>query len=221
MKISVNVLETGGFMPAITGMRLPTQSKNDSYVNKSNKFILGEKDAKLAKGLLNKEERIHWSEEDHTIFQGDTHGKFQRSIIVWLDITMPRYMWSEIDTYVIGVTPTSSTSTMYTLKKEAKDITADLFTDATPKWIVEQFAENIQQLIIQYGTLKAIPINVFKSILPEGWLQRRIKSFSYQSLRRLYLQRHNHRLPEWQYFIQAIETLPYKDELLFGITKGK
>lgn len=48
-----------------------------------------------------------------------------------------------------------------------------------------------------------------KSELPEGTLQRRIVMLSYQTLRRIHHQRHNHRLPEWREFCDFLETLPY------------
>lgn len=43
-----------------------------------------------------------------------------------------------------------------------------------------------------------------KSRLPEGTMQKRIQMISYQTLRRIYLQRHNHRLPEWKEFCSWI-----------------
>lgn len=49
-----------------------------------------------------------------------------------------------------------------------------------------------------------------KSRLPEGTMQKRVQMISYQTLRRMYLQRYNHRLPEWREFCQwIINNLPY------------
>lgn len=42
----------------------------------------------------------------------------------------------------------------------------------------------------------------------------KIDYFSYQTLRRIVYQRHNHRLPEWHFFIEWIKTLPLADELI-------
>ena len=47
-----------------------------------------------------------------------------------------------------------------------------------------------------------------KENLSEGHMQRRIWMFSYQTLRRIYQQRKNHRLPQWRKFCEWIETLP-------------
>ena len=57
-----------------------------------------------------------------------------------------------------------------------------------------------------------------KENLPESHMQKRIWMFSYQTLRRIYFQRRNHRLPQWRKFCEWIETLPYAKELI-TITK--
>ncbi len=217
MKEWCKIKEVAGIASAIEGMRLPTKSKGDSvyYETKHfganrnlvlkfiHEFVLGKKDAKLAKTLLRK---------------GNVHGKFQRSIIAWLDLNMPRYMWSELDTYQAGVAPTSSESTMYTLVKECRDITGFMFSESTPKLALWTFKFNLWLLSCKYKGRKNIPIEVIKSILPEGWMQRRIKAFSYQALKGMYYSRRNHKLPEWQTICRAIEELPFFEELLIGTT---
>ena len=132
---------------------------------------------------------------------------------------MPRYIWSELDTYTVGVSPTSSESTMYTLIKESKVITEDMFSDNTHPTVVSNFAYTIYTLSELYGSRKDIPIEVIKASLPEGWMQRRIKAFSYQALKGIYQYRKKHRLPEWQTMCDAIEKLPYFEELIIGCKK--
>ena len=53
-----------------------------------------------------------------------------------------------------------------------------------------------------------------KEALPEGTMQERVWVFSYQTLRRIYFQRRNHRLPQWRKFCEWIETLPFAKELI-------
>ena len=53
-----------------------------------------------------------------------------------------------------------------------------------------------------------------KSELKEGTMQRRVWCYSYQTLRRIYFQRRNHRLPHWRKFCEFIETLPFAKELI-------
>ena len=43
---------------------------------------------------------------------------------------------------------------------------------------------------------------------------KKIDMFSYQTLRRIYIQRKNHRLPEWHQFVDWVRTLPYAEELI-------
>lgn len=54
-----------------------------------------------------------------------------------------------------------------------------------------------------------------KAEIPSGRILKKLDYFSYQTLRRIAFQRHNHRLPEWQQFIEWIHTLPLADELIF------
>lgn len=53
-----------------------------------------------------------------------------------------------------------------------------------------------------------------KSELKEGTMQKRVQMFSYQTLRRIYFQRRDHRLPHWHVFCDWIESLPYAKELI-------
>lgn len=53
-----------------------------------------------------------------------------------------------------------------------------------------------------------------KAELKEGHEQERIQEFSYQTLRRIYFQRRNHRLPEWHQFCKWIEQLPLSKNLI-------
>ena len=48
-----------------------------------------------------------------------------------------------------------------------------------------------------------------KDEIPMGKIQKTVDMFSYQSLRRIYFQRRNHRLPMWHDFCRWIESLPY------------
>lgn len=54
-----------------------------------------------------------------------------------------------------------------------------------------------------------------KAELPMGTEQDFVDVYSYQTLRRIVAQRHNHRLPEWHEFIDWIKTLPLAEELIF------
>ena len=53
-----------------------------------------------------------------------------------------------------------------------------------------------------------------KSAIPMGKELTKVDMFSYQALRKMVAQRHNHRLPEWHQFIDWIKTLPLAKELI-------
>lgn len=53
-----------------------------------------------------------------------------------------------------------------------------------------------------------------KDEIPMGHIQKTVDVFSYQTLRRIYAQRKNHRLPAWHQFCEWIETLPFAKEFI-------
>lgn len=55
-----------------------------------------------------------------------------------------------------------------------------------------------------------------KDEISMGWIQKTVDMYSYQTLRRIYRQRRDHRLPMWHDFCAWIETLPYFEELILG-----
>jgi len=54
-----------------------------------------------------------------------------------------------------------------------------------------------------------------KSKIPMGKKLTKVDMFSYQCLRNMVRQRHNHRLPEWHQFVDWVRTLPFAEELIF------
>jgi len=63
-------------------------------------------------------------------FRGDGHNKFLESIVLWLDITAPRYWWQQFDTYRAGVSKQSA-STMHTMTRRA--LTQEDFEHSIPR----------------------------------------------------------------------------------------
>ncbi len=54
-----------------------------------------------------------------------------------------------------------------------------------------------------------------KAAIPMGKELTKVDMFSYQTLRRIVAQRHDHRLPEWHTFIDWVKTLPLAEALIF------
>ena len=206
MNATFELIEVGGFIAAIEGMRYPTKSVGDSGTYSCREpqdpgIQLGPKDLALACRLIK---------------QGPVHSKFRRAIKAWFRINMPIAMWSEIDTYIIGVDMVSSESTMYTLIKECGNITEDMFVDGASKSTIEGFKKLVDEFTLEYGSRKDLPINIVKYALPGGWLQKRNRGFSYECLANMYKYRLGHRMPEWAIICNSIEQLPYFKELILG-----
>ena len=62
--------------------------------------------------------------------------------------------------------------------------------------------------------LKGEELMEFKDNMPQGNLETRDMAFSYQTLRRIFFQRRDHRLPIWGLFCEHIKTLPLAEELI-------
>lgn len=122
--------------------------------------------------------------------------KFLEQMVIWLDVTMPRYWWQEADTYRVG-TSKQSESTMHTITKAP--FTADMFDNPiSVDWL--QDLNMVRDLVRE----KMTPLYVLKNVLPEGFLQRRIWMLNYKTLQNIYVQRIGHRLPHWRYFLEDV-----------------
>jgi len=119
------------------------------------------------------------------------HNKFLEQISVWIDITAPRYWWSQFDTYRIGVSKQSG-STMHTLMKRL--LTQGDFEDSI----------NDGTLIRLNSLILSKEFHRVKNELPEGFLQRRIVKTDYKTLRNIIWQRKSHRLEQWQKFCDEV-----------------
>ena len=203
--------EVFNFEAAFRGMRNPLESwhDSDSYIGydeyDQNKFILCENDLKLAQRLIK---------------AGSEHAKFMRMIHVSVDIDMPRYWWSEADTY--GFNVKNSCSTMHRLLNNNKPITKDLFVTCEEDDDISLLVINrLEELRILFKSEKNYDNKTrllvrAKRLLMEGFLQLRTFDTNYAEIRNIYFQRRNHRLKEeWvDYFCKWVETLPYSSELI-------
>jgi hypothetical protein len=128
----------------------------------------------------------------------DGEAKFLEMVAIWLDITAPRYWWSQFDTYRIGVSK-SSQSTMNKLGK--RELTQADFQEEIPDDMLSCINRHIRMYQKKETTRQYL-----KNLLPEGYLQRRVVCLNYKSLRNIVRQRMNHRLPEWKRFCIEVRT---------------
>lgn len=204
--------EVYGFEAALRGMRNPLNSwgNSDSYYDKvANQYIIGNNDMKLAQSLIK---------------SGSEHCKFLRMIHVSADFDMPRYFWSEFDTYHYNTK--NSCSTMHKLLNNDNPITLNMFeTCDRDAYLWNEIIARLEEFRLNYKELQKTTKNKkemdelllrAKRLLPEGMLQLRTVDTNYAELRNMYFQRRNHRLhEEWvDTFCNWIKNLPYANELI-------
>ena len=190
--------EVWGWEHAIRGMRNPLNSwdKSDSTGDR-----LGQNDLDLMHRLIR---------------AGSSHRKFLRQIFVSVDITAPRYWWTEFDTYKVGTT-SNSCSTMH--KITAKEFKLDDFSHEHLTDICEVLLEKI---IVQLnGAREDFLENHNKDdwwqliqLLPQSYNQKRTITLTYENLLNMVSQRRGHKLDEWHDFCDWALSLPYAEELL-------
>ena len=149
-------------------------------------------------------------------------------INVTVDITAPRYWWTEFDTYKVG-TVANSCSTMHRLTSkpiELSDFSIDDETlieiDGTCYWSVgdmfEYVVDECETLRQEYlSTNDKKYWRALIQILPQSYNQKRTVQLNYQVLKSMYHARKNHKLDEWRDFCKWCETLPYFKEICIDI----
>lgn len=218
----IKMIRVFGFESALFGMRNPEDSWADSdstfyeegvdewcdgFYDKMRvpeKPNIGVKDMELAKKL---------------IIRGSEHRKFLRQIMVWMNITIPRFVWQELDTYKVATTRMSC-STMNTLGRE------DLDQSAFERPINELTLEGVNKLgqllrdakadKEEKGAVRDARVQL-KNDLPEGFLQMATYTMSYETVLAAIMQRRFHRLPQWRKgeegsIVNCLLELPYMEE---------
>lgn len=161
---------------------------------------------------------------------GDTaHHQFLTGIRVNFDLTFTNKGWVEAERYRF-LEFVSSQSTMHRITKF--DLDGQYIEYVDPRMI-----EIMKELVAHYNALLA-ELNkegntpeyreylqekatvAYLRILysnPAGFRLTARMTTNYRCLRNIYIQRRNHRLPEWRAFCKWIETLPYAKEFLTNI----
>jgi len=203
--VEVCVRKNSGIDLAFEAMRLSFNSEsNGKELVVSHGEFLPKDDVELMKKL---------------ILSGDSHSKSMRMATVWLDLTMPRYWYSEWDTYKIGTTTMSESSVHKMLSRIKKnELTMDDFEvdkNDYSYYNIENTLSDMVDGVQKYN----ISVEQVKQMLPESFLQRRIVCTNYQTLRHIYFDRRNHRLPIWHKFMdELLKQLPFPE--FITIEKG-
>ena len=107
-----------------------------------------------------------------------------RQIQVWLDVTVPRYLWQELDTYKFGIK--NSESTMHCLHKREFEL-SDFYIGDDPivgtanyleLYVIPKLNEYRQYYLKDKDYRWIIEM---KRILPESFLQRRTWNTNYKN----------------------------------------
>lgn len=154
------------------------------------------------------------------------HGQFLTGIRVAFDLTCSNKMWVEAERYRF-LEFVSSQSTMHKITKFKIREQYNQYVDPRVIDIMEEKAAEYNKLVENKPTSDAAPklledyTNVLKKkyleILytnPAGFELTARMTTNYRCLKNIYIQRKDHRLPEWREFCRWIETLPYFDELI-------
>lgn len=157
------------------------------------------------------------------------HAQFLTGIRVNFDLTCSNKMWVEAERYRF-LEFVSSQSTMHRITKF--DL-CEQYNEYVDPRIINIMLEKVKEYnklaeekaslphhdhyedeVLRYHNLMT---NLYLEILysnPAGFELTARMTTNYRCLRNIYLQRHDHRLPEWREFCRWIETLPYASEFL-------
>lgn len=136
--------------------------------------------------------------------KGEGHDQFLTGCLISFNLTCSNKMWVEMERYRF-VFFVSSQSTMHRASKFDLNKQCVSLID---KCILDRVNELKEQYINDPN-----PENYLKLLysLPSGFELTARLTTNYRSLKTIYSQRKNHRLPEWREFCKWIETLPYSN----------
>ena len=159
-----------------------------------------EKDMKRAKNL------VLATKDGNT-----AHHQFLTGIRVNFDLKLSNKAWVEAERYRF-LEFVSSQSTMHRITKFNLDDTYNKYVD--PR-IIEIMKEKVNEYNgLEDGQEKKEKYLEILYSNPAGFEITARMTTNYRCLRNIYIQRKDHRLPEWREFCKWIETLPYAEELL-------
>ena len=204
--MKIRNIEVYGFKAAIRGMRNPrdSQDASDSTFGEELDWCdlsvecprIGPRDLKLMRTL---------------IARGGSHRKFLRMIQVWCDLTLPRFVWVDLDTYKIG-TVKNCQSSAFVLGSRA------LEQDDFEGGLDSRVLDVLNELSERYRASRTREnLHALKRHLPESFLQTATYSFNYEVALAIYHDRHNHILPEFSGpggLCEAFLRLPYMQEFV-------
>ena len=163
------------------------------------------------------------------------HGQALTGIRVAFDLTCTNKMWVEAERYRF-LEFVSSQSTMHRITKFNLDEQYNEYVDPRVVEIMKTKVSKYNQLL---ETIESLPEGVSEAVRadykkmqkqayleilytnPAGFELTARMTTNYRCLLNIYIQRHDHRLPEWREFCVELLKLPYFPELLEAYRSGE
>lgn len=162
------------------------------------------------------------------------HGQFMTGIRVNFDLTFSLKAWIEAERYRFLEFVTSQSTmhriTKFDIKKQCNEYVDDRIID-----IVKEKVDQYDNILIAIKTeeylecgytleqvqemAKEAYLRVLYNI-PSGFELTARMTTNYRCLLNIYVQRHDHRLPEWRKFCELLLDLPYFKELVDAYYSG-
>lgn len=143
----------------------------------------------------------------------NAHGQFLTGIRIAFDVSGTNKWFIEAERYRF-LEFVSSQSTMHRICKFDLDNQYNSYVDP-------RIVAIMKEKVAEYNALEdsAAKTEKYLEILysnPSGFTLTARMTTNYRCLRNIYIQRKDHRLPEWREFCRWIETLPYAEEFLIN-----
>lgn len=154
---------------------------------------------------------------DATKTGNGAHAQFMTGIRVAFDLTCSNKMWVEAERYRF-LEFVSSQSTMHRITKFDLEDQYNEYVDSRVIDIMKKKVNVYNELIEKKADPELIKRKYLEILYtnPAGFTLTARMTTNYRCLRNIYMQRKDHRLPEWRAFCKWIETLPYAKELLIN-----
>lgn len=162
------------------------------------------------------------------------HGQWLTGVRVAFDLTCTNKMWVEAERYrfleFVSSQSTMHRITKFNVRKQYNEYVDSRVVDIMEEKIGEynklcEFIQNIPAEDTKTAeTCNNLKTQKYLEILytnPAGFELTARMTTNYRCLLNIYVQRHNHRLPEWREFCNFLLTLPYFKELVDAYYSGK
>ena len=183
-------------------------------------------------GELNEKDLLRGSALSRACDRGNgAHGQFMTGIRVNFDLTFTNKAWVEAERYrfleFVSSQSTMHRITKFDLREQYNEYVDPRIIDIMEEKVADynRLQEKIKEFEKTnnysndeiYKILKNKANNLYLEMLysnPAGFNLTARMTTNYRCLKNIYIQRKNHRLPEWREFCKWIETLPYFEELI-------